>query len=136
MNSLLGNIGVNDVSDCGELTLKALSTFADVIDPERVAVVGHSHGGFLSGWLIGHPKYKDLFKAAVLMSPVLNLNYNLASTDIPDWITTCTQSKSFDWSDQIPVDLLQNRSPISQVNNVNTPSLIIVGDADKRVPPQ
>ena len=73
---------------------------------------------------------------AVLMSPVLNLNYNFASTDIPYWITACTQSKSFDWSDQIPVDLLQNRSPISQVNNFNTPSLIIVGDADKRVPPQ
>ena len=113
MNTLLGKIGVNDVADCGELTLKALSTFADVIDSARVGVYGGSHGGFLSGWLIGHPKYKDLFKAACLWNPVLNMNYMAASTDIPDWITACTEDKMHDWNTELPVDLLHSRSPIS-----------------------
>jgi acylaminoacyl-peptidase len=135
MNTLLGNIGVNDVADCGELTLKALSTFGDVIDPARVGVYGGSHGGFLSGWLIGHQKYKDLFKVACLWNPVLNMNYMAASTDIPDWITACTEDKMHDWNSELPVNLLHSRSPISQVSNVTVPCLLIVGDSDLRVPP-
>lgn len=115
LDSLLGNIGINDVDDCGEITLKTLNQFTDILDPARVGVYGGSHGGFLSGWLIGHPKYKDIFSAACLWNPVLNMNYMTASTDIPDWITACTQNKSHEWTSDIPFDLIHNRSPISQV---------------------
>ena len=68
MNSLLGNIGVNDVEDCGELTKLALEKFKHVIDEKKVAAYGGSHGGFLSAWLIGHPKYKDLWATACTVS--------------------------------------------------------------------
>ena len=44
MNSLLGTIGVNDVEDCGELTLSALDKYSDVIDPARVGVEGGRTG--------------------------------------------------------------------------------------------
>jgi acylaminoacyl-peptidase len=90
MNSLLGTIGVNDVEDCGELTLSALDKYSDVIDPARVGVEGGSHGGFLTGWLTGHPKYKHIWSAACLWNAVLNMSYMLAATDIPDWISGCT----------------------------------------------
>lgn len=54
MDSLLGHIGSRDVEDCGDLTKKAIEMHS-VIDPKRVVVEGGSHGGFMTGWLIGHP---------------------------------------------------------------------------------
>ena len=53
LNTLLGTIGVNDAQDCGNLTKKALEQFSDVVDPERLGVFGGSHGGFLTGHMIG-----------------------------------------------------------------------------------
>ena len=61
MNSLLGNLGSNDVDDCGELTLLALEKFKDVVDPKRVACYGWSFGGFLTSSLTSHRKYKHLW---------------------------------------------------------------------------
>ena len=49
----------------------------------RVAVVGGSHGGFLSAHLIGqHP---DLFKVACMRNPVTDIPGMLSTTDILDW---------------------------------------------------
>jgi len=113
MNSLLGTIGVNDVEDCGELTLNALKKYVDFIDVGRVGVEGGSHGGFLTGWLTGHPKYKHIWSAACLWNPVLNMSYMLTATDIPDWITGCTQNKEFDFSNISADDIAHfyTRSP-------------------------
>lgn len=45
---------------------------AGLADPERVAVIGGSHGGFLTGHLCGqHP---DRFRCAVLRNPVCDLS--------------------------------------------------------------
>lgn len=53
------------------------------VDPERVAIVGGSHGGFLAGHLAGqHP---GSFRAAVLRNPVLDLSVMIHLSDIPDW---------------------------------------------------
>lgn len=56
MDSLLGGIGSVDVEDCGNLTKTAMHQFAHIIDANRIGVEGGSHGGFLTGWLIGHPE--------------------------------------------------------------------------------
>ena len=93
LDSLLGHIGERDVEDCGNLTKKAIEKFSNIVDPARVCVEGGSHGGFLAGWLIGHPKYKDLWAAASLWNPVLDMSYMIASTDIPDWVFACCQNK-------------------------------------------
>ena len=98
LNTLLGNIGVNDVEDCGNLTKKALEKYPDVIDPKRLGVEGGSHGGFLTGHLIGHAEFKDLFSAASLWNPVLDMTYMLSSTDIPDWIYACCKNTEIDFA--------------------------------------
>ena len=73
MDSLLGNIGDIDVEDCGELTKLANSLFPSLIDEKRLVVYGGSHGGFMTGGLIGHQKYKDLWAAACIWNGVLDM---------------------------------------------------------------
>lgn len=91
MEELLGQIGQKDVHDCGNLTKAAMK--ARDIDKNRVCVEGGSHGGFLTGWLIGHPAYKDLWCAAGLWNAVLDMTYMVQSTDIPDWIFACVLNR-------------------------------------------
>lgn len=137
MNSLLGEIGVLDVKDCGDLTKMALHQFADVVDPSKVGLTGGSHGGFLTGWLLGHPAYRDLWAVAAVRNAVFDMNYMLSATDIPDWIAACVFNKELDLSQTSPEDVktIHERSPISVVQNVKAPLLILVGEVDLRVPP-
>ena len=97
-NALISNVGVTDVDDCGHLIQKTLTEFPNEIDSKRVSVYGGSHGGFLIGHLIGHPEFKELFKAAAVRNPVLDFNYMLASTDIPDWIYGCCLNRDMDFA--------------------------------------
>ena len=136
MNELLGHIGDKDVHDCGQLTKLMLTRFSAILDSEKVAVYGGSHGGFLTGWLIGHPDYKDLWRAAVLWNPVINMSYMISSSDIPDWTLACCLNK--EWSHKVTTEdnkVFFDKSPISVVSNVTTPSLLIMGASDRRVPP-
>ena len=117
MNSLLGNIGFNDVEDCGELTKLAIQKFSHIIDPLKIGLTGGSHGGYLTGWLIGHPTYKDIWAAAAVRNAVFDLNYMNASTDIPDWIYACVFNKELDQSVLTieQVKKIYERSPVSVV---------------------
>ena len=137
LNSLLGKIGENDVSDCGNLTKKALELFPDIIDPEKLGVFGGSHGGFLTGHMIGHPDYRDMWKAASLWNPVLDMTYMINSTDIPDWIFACCGNEELDLSTMTAEQKVNffTRSPMAHVRNVITPAQFLIGDADLRVPP-
>lgn len=137
LDSLLGNIGIADVEDSGKLTQMALEQFSEEIDPKRVGVWGGSHGGFLTGHLIGHPEFKDLWGASALWNPVIDMTYMLASTDIPDWIYACCKNEEINFAQPSAEDrtLFFERSPISSVHRVKTPALFLIGDQDQRVPP-
>ena len=137
LNSLLGNIGINDVEDCGKLTKMVLEKYPDLIDERKIGVTGGSHGGFLSGHLIGSIAFRDLYGAASVRNPVFDMNYMLASTDIPDWIYACSKNEEINFAKPTAEDkaLLYERSPISTVANVKTPLMLLIGDSDLRVPP-
>ena len=86
----------------------------------------------MTGALIGHEEFKDLWSAAVLWNPVLDMTYNLNATDIPDWNIGCALGKELDFSNVSAEDraTLYERSPISYVHRVKTPSLFLIGDSD------
>ena len=69
-----------------------------MVDPERLGVYGGSHGGFLSAHLIGHPEYKDMWKATSMRNPVLDMTYMINASDIPDWVLACCGGEELDFA--------------------------------------
>jgi dipeptidyl aminopeptidase/acylaminoacyl peptidase len=69
VRALHGQAGRLDVDDVAALTAEALRLHGGALDRARVCAFGGSHGGFLSGWLAGHPTHRALFCAAALWNP-------------------------------------------------------------------
>ncbi|KAI3903814.1 hypothetical protein MKW92_041230 [Papaver armeniacum] len=126
LQSILGNVGSQDVND----VLAALDHVIEMglADPSKVAVVGGSHGGFLTTHLIGQAP--DRFVAAAARNPVCNLALMVGTTDIPDWCYVLAyEAPSLDH-----LHVMYNKSPISHLAKVKTPTLFLLGAQDLRVP--
>jgi dipeptidyl aminopeptidase/acylaminoacyl peptidase len=95
------------------------------IDEKNLFVTGGSGGGVLTAWIVGHT---DRFAAAVSMKPVINWYSFVGTTDGADWYYNF---KKLPWED--PTEHLQ-RSPITYVGNVKTPTMVLTGDLDLRTP--
>ncbi|MCY3733759.1 MAG: S9 family peptidase [Chloroflexi bacterium] len=97
------------------------------VDGNRLGVHGYSYGGYMTTWLIGHD---NRFKAAIAGAPVVNLWSMWGVSDIgPSW-------GSYQWGDMPDdnFDWYRERSPITYVQNVQCPVLILHGEHDWRVP--
>eukprot|EP00879_Flechtneria_rotunda_P013504 GHRR01014100.1.p1 GENE.GHRR01014100.1~~GHRR01014100.1.p1 ORF type:complete len:881 (+),score=271.51 GHRR01014100.1:318-2645(+) len=136
VQSLPGNIGRNDVEDCMAALDAAVA--AGYADKSQAAVVGGSHGGFLSGHLMG--QYPDRFKCAGLRNPVLNIALMVGVTDIPDWCYieaygTEEGGKRFS-AEPSSEDMSHfwSMSPIKHIGNVSSPMMFMLGAKDRRVP--
>lgn len=132
--SLIGLIGSQDVKDVQRAVLTALQTDS-TLDPERVAVIGGSHGGFLCCHLLG--QYPDFYRAGAARNPVINAATLLGTSDIVDWRYT---SAGFQYSyDQIPtaeaLAAMLHKSPITYAAQIKAPVLLMLGARDRRVSP-
>ena len=111
--------------------LHALDTVCarSYVDTKRVGVHGYSYGGYMTTWLIGHDDQRR-FQAAVAGAPVVNLWSMWGVSDIgPSW-------GSYQWGN-VPdnnFDWYRERSPITYVDRVQCPVLILHGETDWRVP--
>ncbi|XP_070766609.1 acylamino-acid-releasing enzyme [Enoplosus armatus] len=132
--SLIGQIGSQDVKDVQMAVLTALRT--DItLDPKRLAVIGGSHGGFLSCHLVG--QYPEFYRACAARNPVINAATLLGTSDIVDWRYT---SVGFQYSyDQIPtaeaLAAMLEKSPITHAAQIKAPVLLMLGGRDRRVSP-
>lgn len=135
LQSLPGKVGSQDVND----VLAALDyvTGKGLVDPSKVAVLGGSHGGFLTTHLIGQAP--DRFVVAAVRNPVCNLSLMVGTTDIPDWcfVEACgTEGRTY-FSDAPSAEHLRifySKSPISHLSKVKAPVLFLLGAQDLRVP--
>lgn len=98
----------------------------EYIDTDSLYITGGSGGGVLSAWAIGKT---DRFNAAVVAKPVINwYSFVLTSDD---------SSYHKYWFPGLPWenrDHYMDRSPISLVGNVTTPTMLLTGEEDYRTP--
>jgi dipeptidyl aminopeptidase/acylaminoacyl peptidase len=97
-----------------------------VADPDRMAVMGWSYGGFMTSWTITQTQR---FKAAVVGAAVTNLWSFTGTADIPGFLPDYFGGEPWD-----KFEAFQQHSPMTFVKNVKTPTLILHGEADVRVP--
>ncbi len=97
-----------------------------IADPDRLIVGGSSYGGYMTTWMITHT---NRFKAACNVCGVINLVSFYAQTDIPSFM-----SLYFAGPPSQGLELYRERSPINHVDRAQTPTLILHGEDDIRVP--
>lgn len=97
------------------------------VDKNNLFVTGGSGGGVLSAWIVGKT---DRFRGAVVVKPVINWT-SFALT--ADFYTFFHQYWFADYPWNTP-DKYWQRSPLSLVGNVKTPTMLMTGEADHRTP--
>lgn len=97
------------------------------IDANNLFVTGGSGGGVLTAWIVGKT---NRFKAAATQKPVINWTSTVLTTDIYTYMPKYWFAKA-PWEDHEPY---WQRSPLSLVGSVKTPTLVVVGDQDFRTP--
>ena len=97
-----------------------------VADPERLGVMGWSYGGFMTSWIVTQT---SRFKAASAGAPVTNLMSFNGTADIPGFVPDYFGGQFWE-----ALDVYQKHSPMFNVKNVTTPTMIQHGEADVRVP--
>jgi dipeptidyl aminopeptidase/acylaminoacyl peptidase len=97
------------------------------VDPEKLGVTGGSGGGVLTNWVIGHT---DRFKAAVSQRSIADWAGFWYTADFsqftPMWFRGAPWEQEADF---------KARSPITYIQNVHTPLMLIEGESDFRTPP-
>ena len=95
-------------------------------DGERLGVFGHSYGGYLSAWAITHTTRYD---AAVVSAGAIDLAAHWGQSDIH-------QYRAFDFEGRPweSYEKWRRSSPLAFIERAKTPTLVLIGEADVRVP--
>ena len=127
------------------------------VDPEAQVLAGRSYGGTLAAWLVGHT---DRFDAAVAQGGVYDLEAFFGSSDAgeliadqfggPPWRSTPPSRSPIlrpsplfaagllpppDPSALAPAEALSASAPITRAHRIETPLLLLHGEADRRTDP-
>lgn len=97
-------------------------------DPKRLGVMGGSHGGFMTSWLITQD---TRFAAAVSVAPVTNYVTQHLISNIPQFVELFVGDKYTQ-----PDGRYFGRSPVMHVHRARTPTLNICGALDRCTPPE
>jgi dipeptidyl aminopeptidase/acylaminoacyl peptidase len=101
-----------------------------LVDRAKVGITGGSYGGYASAW--GATFYSDRFAASVMFVGISDEISKQGSTDIP-WEMYYVHLGYWPWN-QMWMKTLE-RSPIYYAGQSQTPTLILGGADDRRVPP-
>ncbi len=118
------NLGVGDAWD----VLSGVDALIErgVADPERLGAMGWSQGGYISAFLT---TTSDRFKAISVGAGISNWMTYYVNTDIHPF--TRHYLEGTPWSDP---EIYAKTSPMTYINDAETPTLIQHGEFDRRVP--
>ena len=101
-----------------------------IADGDRMVKMGWSGGGHMTNKIITHT---DRFKAASSGAGAVNWISMYAQSD-----TRVQRTPWFGgtpWQEDAPIDLYWGHSPLKDIHKVKTPTIVLVGANDERVPP-
>ena len=126
---IIGNIGFPEVQD----TVAGLDDLVarGIADPERVVIGGWSWGGYTTLLALG--TYPDRFAAGVAGVPVGDYmaSYDDSAPSLQAYDRTLVGGVVHD----LP-DFIRERSPITYVDQVRAPVLVLIGENDTRCVPE
>ncbi|OGD20873.1 MAG: hypothetical protein A2W03_02665, partial [Candidatus Aminicenantes bacterium RBG_16_63_16] len=97
-----------------------------IADPAKLGIMGRSYGGYMTAWIISQTVR---FKVASLGAGMSNLVSFYGQTDIPGY--TEYYLGDVPWQ---ALDRYMSRSPVLYARDIKTPTLILHGEKDFRVP--
>jgi dipeptidyl aminopeptidase/acylaminoacyl peptidase len=97
------------------------------VDPEKLGVTGGSGGGVLTNWTSGQTQR---FKAAVSQRSIADWRDFWYTADFTQFTTSWFRGAP--WEQEAD---FKERSPITYVEKITTPLMLIEGEADFRTPP-
>ena len=99
------------------------------IAADRVHVAGESAGGVLTSWLIGHSRR---FASAAVIYGVMDWVSQTLTVDRPDYFGYF-RAPAPPWAEGMH-EHYWRRSPLSLVDRVRTPTIVLCGEKDARTP--
>ena len=125
-NIIMNNYPGDDFHDLMDTADEAVKL--GIADPNKLGVTGGSGGGLLTDWTVTQT---NRFKAAVAQRDIVDWANWWYTADISGFHQSFyPASPPFDH-----VELYKAHSPLTYVNNIMTPMMFILGDADYRTPP-
>jgi dipeptidyl aminopeptidase/acylaminoacyl peptidase len=101
-----------------------------IVDPARIAAVGHSYGGYMTAWLISHQHF---WRCAVVADGAIDWTeeYELSGAGNLAWTRDSLGGSPWD---RQSAALYRTGSPITYAGEITTPTLILSGTDDTTVP--
>jgi dipeptidyl aminopeptidase/acylaminoacyl peptidase len=107
------------------VTDEAIKRFA-FIDPERIAVMGGSYGGYMTSWIIGHT---DRFRCAISERAVNEMVSEDGSSDFAGFFRGYVGANPWE-----APEAYRRISPLTYAEQITTPTLILHSEDDLRCP--
>jgi dipeptidyl aminopeptidase/acylaminoacyl peptidase len=96
------------------------------VDPDRLGLTGWSYGGYMTMWAVTQT---NRFHAAVAGAGIANWQSYYGQNGIDQWMIPYFGASVYD-----DPAVYAKSSPITFIKNVQTPTLILVGDRDSECP--
>ena len=128
-DALVARLGAIEMEDIA--AVRASLEADGVIDPDKVAIVGGSWGGFLTLFALGAEP--DRWKAGVAFVPLAD--FAMSQEDQPAFMTAYDHVLFGGTFEEMP-DEYRAASPLTYVDDVRSPVLITAGANDPRCPPR
>ncbi len=116
-----GDMPFEDIMKSTDFLLQKLPN----IDRERMGAAGASYGGYMAAWVLGHT---DRFKCIIDHAGV-NSSYAQYASDVPHGFPQVMGGTP--WAN---LEGMQRQNPMFYAKNFKTPTLVLHGELDYRVP--